>query len=60
MRVYLDAGSPVQVTASLGVTTLHSGEEASLPVLLDRADQAMYMAKRLGRNRVVDFAGMHL
>ncbi|CAN0505994.1 unnamed protein product, partial [Laminaria digitata] len=39
------------VTISLGVTTYHLGEAIS--EFIERADQALYLAKRLGRNRVI-------
>ena len=42
----------VPVTASLGLSTL-LGVEDSLEKLLKRADNALYKAKREGRNRVV-------
>ena len=41
-------------TMSIGVTLLHPGE--SIGELLAHADEAMYEAKRTGRNRVVAFA----
>jgi len=44
-------GLSLRVTASLGVATL-AGEE-SKEALLKRADQALYLAKAAGRNRVV-------
>lgn len=47
--VILEDGRRVEVTASLGVA-MHHGED--LHTLLDRADQALYSAKRSGRNRV--------
>jgi len=43
-------GIPMRVTASLGVATLRAG--TTKEVLLNQADQAMYRAKQLGRNRV--------
>jgi two-component system cell cycle response regulator len=42
--------TPIAITASLGVATLHAGE--SLDDLIARADRAMYEAKTAGRNRV--------
>jgi two-component system, cell cycle response regulator len=43
---------PVPVTISVGVASLN-GAEDTLEKLLKRADQALYSAKREGRNRVV-------
>jgi diguanylate cyclase (GGDEF)-like protein len=44
---------PVAVTASIGVAALGGADgEPSLRALLQRADMAMYEAKRSGRNRV--------
>ena len=42
---------PVPVTVSCGVATFHAGETPG--TVFDRADQAMYQAKRQGRNRSV-------
>ena len=42
----------LKVTASVGVATLEQ-PQASLEALFKRADQALYVAKRGGRNRVV-------
>ncbi|MGM0577243.1 MAG: diguanylate cyclase domain-containing protein [Myxococcota bacterium] len=39
-------------TASFGVASA-AGPEASLPEMIRRADQAMYEAKRQGRDRVI-------
>lgn len=50
MKVPTSAGE-LQITVSVGVTEL--GENSpSLEVLIARADQAMYVAKHKGRNRV--------
>jgi len=40
-----------KITMSLGVATLQPGEAAS--AFIERADEAMYAAKKAGRNRVV-------
>jgi diguanylate cyclase (GGDEF)-like protein len=49
-------GTPVRTTASIGLAVhpLHDGGE--LKALLRAADQALYRAKRLGRDRVVPWA----
>lgn len=44
----------VQVSASLGVT-VYPSDPAEAEVLLRHADQAMYLAKRGGKNRVQVF-----
>lgn len=44
-------GENVPITVSAGVVSWRSGE--SVDAVLDRADQALYEAKRLGRNQVV-------
>ena len=41
------------VTLSIGVTSLHPGENITQSALLERADKALYEAKNSGRNRVV-------
>jgi diguanylate cyclase (GGDEF)-like protein/PAS domain S-box-containing protein len=50
----LEDGSTVNVTASLGVTTLQD-HDSPFETLLEQADQAMYRAKRQGRNQVCRF-----
>ena len=48
----LDAGGrPITITVSMGIAALDE-ECASQDTLLDRADGALYAAKRAGRNRV--------
>jgi len=44
----------LQVTSSFGVSTLRCGLD-NAPELIDEADQALYQAKKAGRNRVVRF-----
>ena len=48
------AGQVLRVTASIGVAAGHFGgsTDASMASIQQRADQAMYEAKRAGRNRV--------
>ncbi|MDX9863968.1 MAG: diguanylate cyclase [Anaerolineaceae bacterium] len=42
----------IHITASFGVVTYSPTEDPTIDELLDRADQAMYTAKRAGRNQV--------
>ena len=44
--------SAIRVTASFGVTTATPGEEWNPETLIRRADEALYLAKKSGRNRV--------
>jgi diguanylate cyclase (GGDEF)-like protein len=43
-------GAPLRITASIGVA--HAARGETLDVVVARADQAMYLAKSRGRNRV--------
>ena len=45
-------GTYIDVTVSIGVASTH-GSQDTVEALLERADQALYRAKREGRNRVV-------
>ena len=42
----------VKITISVGVATLEGKQHASFDALLERADKALYAAKRRGRNQV--------
>ncbi len=50
-QAFSSGGEQITVTISIGVSALRGGDDA-LPHLLNRADQALYMAKQAGRNRV--------
>ena len=45
----------LRVTVSIGVATLSSEGSEGVETLVSRADEALYSAKRAGRNRVVAF-----
>jgi diguanylate cyclase (GGDEF)-like protein len=53
LRGTVVAGSPPLqgLTVSIGATALQPGD-AGLHVLIDRADQALYRAKEMGRDRI--------
>ena len=56
LRVPLQQDIYGELTVSIGVAIFpEDGESAAL--LLRRADQSLYQAKRLGRNRVVQYEG---
>jgi diguanylate cyclase len=40
-----------RITISLGIATLHKNDTAQM--LIERADNCLYVAKRHGRNRVI-------
>lgn len=52
---FLTDRGTIQITISLGVTCLGEDAQVSVERLLDEADQALYQAKRLGRNRTEVF-----
>ncbi len=45
----------IRVTASFGV--VHAQEEDSFQTLTDKVDEAMYLAKKQGKNQVVEYRG---
>ena len=52
LDVGASAGADLQITASIGVSS-RQGSERSMVTLMRAADEAMYRAKALGRDRVV-------
>ncbi|HWB45754.1 MAG TPA: PleD family two-component system response regulator [Hyphomicrobiaceae bacterium] len=48
----IDGGTQINVTTSVGIATF-DGRDDTLETLLKRADDALYAAKREGRNKVV-------
>lgn len=51
-----NVSDPLPITASFGIAGFVPGLKAS--TLLERADNALYCAKRQGRNRVVAFENL--
>jgi len=54
-RIEIGAGERIPVTVSIGCAETDS-DEADVRPAIQRADQALYQAKRTGRNRVVVYA----
>lgn len=57
-NVYVSESGPIAVTISLGIAVASTQQE-SLQQLLNKADQALYAAKNVGRNRVAVFEEVH-
>ncbi|WP_368640003.1 diguanylate cyclase [Castellaniella ginsengisoli] len=51
IRLYYDSDEPLRITVSIGIAHDRQGPSPNLETLLSHADQALYQAKRLGRNR---------
>ncbi|GAG18163.1 unnamed protein product [marine sediment metagenome] len=46
----IKAGHKLSITVSIGVSNYRKGD--TVKTITDRADQALYLAKRVGKNRV--------
>ncbi|MBN2429483.1 MAG: GGDEF domain-containing protein [Deltaproteobacteria bacterium] len=53
----IDSGKSVRISVSIGVTEMKTGDEDMFKVI-DRADEALYYAKKNGRNRIVWFESL--
>jgi diguanylate cyclase (GGDEF)-like protein len=51
-REVMNMADPITVTVSAGITSL-SEQDATTEALLARADNALYLAKQQGRDRIV-------
>jgi len=54
---FTQAAEVIHVTASFGIACFDASNPQSLEELMEQADQALYAAKRNGRNRVEVYAG---
>jgi diguanylate cyclase (GGDEF)-like protein len=52
---FTDEGEPIKVTISLGISAF-PGDGKDKNMLIDRADRALYIAKKRGRNRSIAWA----
>lgn len=57
--IFMAKNRQLPITVSIGVTLRNSGE-LKLPLLLARADHAMYAAKANGRNKVLTYEAMSI
>jgi diguanylate cyclase len=48
----LEGSESVALTVSIGIATAKDDDDVTLEKLLERADQALYEAKRTGRDKV--------
>jgi len=56
-RIVIGSGEPLRLTTSVGATIYDGSEQVAWTAVLERADAALYTAKRGGRDRVVVASG---
>ena len=58
-QTVMDGGISMPITLSIGLTSSLSAPSMNLDQLLQRADQALYVSKQSGRNRVTAYEDTH-
>lgn len=54
--IILDNNEVLKVTASLGISTVNTQKDSDIEIAIHRADNAMYEAKKSGKNKVVVYS----
>jgi diguanylate cyclase (GGDEF)-like protein len=57
-QVIVTPSGDLSITLSLGIAELNRANDSSLETLIAHADQALYMAKRAGRNQLAVYTGL--